>query len=62
MDYDCNVDLDDLVIFTQCWLYDSSVSADIDRDLKVDFIDWAQMAAVWLEENGQIIMTGCDLY
>jgi cyclophilin family peptidyl-prolyl cis-trans isomerase len=50
LNYDGFVDVDDLTIFVNNWLW-GTIPADIDIDGNVDFIDYAHFASHWMEQN-----------
>lgn len=61
IDGDCDVDTDDLLVFSAQWLNPKCVgcySADFSGDGEVNFIDFAKMADNWLGCNS--ITTPCD--
>ncbi|MFZ0033881.1 MAG: lamin tail domain-containing protein, partial [Sedimentisphaerales bacterium] len=49
LDNDCDVDLEDLLIFTNQWLDNPGTSANLDGVPGVNFDDFALLAANWLE-------------
>lgn len=61
IDKDSDVDIDDLVLFVNDWLYqDCGSNANFDEWCKVDFKDFATLAANWMEgiiTNWHIVTT-----
>ncbi|MCK4913301.1 MAG: lamin tail domain-containing protein [Planctomycetes bacterium] len=57
IDGDCAVDFVDLMLLGEQWLNNSSTSADLTEDANVNAVDFAVMAADWLEDEKPLQIT-----